>query len=202
VREGLAKHHTAYDHPGRRKGFAPKIPRSKRRSPTSPTKSPITATTSTTAWIPELAFGKETCRQRPRLGARRAAGEKGIRQSADECRRYFIIRTIIDMQITTWSKTANGSSKAGVQSADDVRRCQSAHRSIQPGTPQAESRTARYLYKNLYYNPSSTSRNLRAVKMLGNCSNIILKHPKEIGESAQNARKSACTAPCAITSPA
>ena len=53
VREGLVKHYTAYDHPEQaRRVSTPNIPRSKRRSPISPTKSLITATTSTTASTP------------------------------------------------------------------------------------------------------------------------------------------------------
>ena len=99
VREGLAKHQTAFDRPGVNKGFTPKIPRSKRKSPISPTKSLITATTSTTAWIPDCCR-KKIFAGRVRIWAHAARlVKKEHGDLPDECRRYFIIRTIIDMQI-------------------------------------------------------------------------------------------------------
>ena len=105
----------------------------------------------------------------------------------DECRRYFIIRTIIDMQIHDVVETSERLiQKAGVQSADDVRLCAKRAGAAQSRTPQAEPGTARLpLQKSLLQPRGASSRNLRAVKMLGELFQYYLAHPKEIGESAR-----------------
>ena len=99
VREGLAKHHTAYDHPGKRPGFAAK-------------------SSSLEAQVADLAdeityyshdlddgldsglLSEEQLNRKVRLwrqAARTVESEYG--QLADECRRYFIIRCITDLQV-------------------------------------------------------------------------------------------------------
>jgi dGTPase len=60
VLEGLAKHQITFDRPGLKKVSPRETPHSKHRLPTSPMKSLITATTSTTAWIPGC-FRKQNC---------------------------------------------------------------------------------------------------------------------------------------------
>ena len=99
VREGLAKHHTAYDHPGRRKGFAAK-------------------NSSLEAQIANLAdeityyshdlddgldsglLSEKELTAKVRVWAQAARQvRKEYGKLPDESRRYFTIRTIIDMQI-------------------------------------------------------------------------------------------------------
>ena len=76
--------------------------------------------------------------------------------------------------------------KAAVKSADDVRRFARELVQHSPERRKLNLELRRYLYKNLYYNPtSSTSRNRRAVKMLGELFKYCLAHPKEIGDSAR-----------------
>jgi dGTPase len=104
----------------------------------------------------------------------------------DESRRYFIIRTIIDMQIKDVVENSERLiQKAGVHSADDVRLNSKALIAYSPGRRELNLELRNYLYKNLYYNPVVHEPNLRAVKMLAQLFNYFLKHPKEIGESAQ-----------------
>jgi dGTPase len=104
----------------------------------------------------------------------------------DESRRYFIIRTIIDMQIHNVVENSERLiAKAGVQSADDVRLCAKPLITYSPERRQLNLELRRYLYKNLYYNPVVHQPNRRAVKMLGKLFEFFLTHPKEIGESAQ-----------------
>jgi dGTPase len=108
----------------------------------------------------------------------------------DEARRYIIIRTIIDMQIRDVVHTSEELiRKAGVQSADDVRRHPRAL--VQYG---GERRVLNlelrdYLYKNLYYNPVVHQPNLRAVKVMGELFKYYLVHPDEIGGSARRRLK-------------
>jgi dGTPase len=108
----------------------------------------------------------------------------------DECRRYFTIRTIIDLQIRDVVETSERLiEKAGVQSADDVRRFPKALIQYSPERRKLNLELRKYLYKNLYYNPVVHQPNLRAVKMLGQLFNYYLAHPKEIGNSSRRRLK-------------
>jgi len=186
VREGLAKHHTAYDHPGKRKGFDAK-------------------NSSLEAQIANLAdeityyshdlddgldsglLSEKKLAANVRVWAHAAKlVKKEFGNLPDESRRYFIIRTIIDMQIKDVVENSERLiQKAGVHSADDVRLNSKALIAYSPGRRELNLELRNYLYKNLYYNPVVHEPNLRAVKMLAQLFNYFLKHPKEIGESAQ-----------------
>jgi dGTPase len=104
----------------------------------------------------------------------------------DESRRYFTIRTIIDMQIRDVVENSEWLiAKAGVSSADEVRLCARALVQHGPERRKLNLELRRYLYKNLYYNPVVHRPNLRAVKMLGQLFNYFLAHPGEIGENSR-----------------
>src|SRR6202046_5346393 len=122
VREGLVKHYTAYDHPSKRKGFDAKS--------SSLEAQVANLADEITYYSHDLDDGldsgllseKKLSRQIRiwRQASRTVVKEYG--DLPDECRRYFIIRCIIDMQVkdvveTTEKRILN----AGVQSADDVR---------------------------------------------------------------------------------
>jgi dGTPase len=186
VREGLAKHHTAYDHPGRRKGFAAK-------------------NSSLEAQIANLAdeityyshdlddgldsglLSEKKLAANVRVWAHAAKlVKKEYGSLPDESRRYFTIRTIIDMQIRDVVENSERLiTKAGVSSADEVRL--SAKALVRHGSERRKLNLElrRYLYKNLYYNPVVHRPNLRAVKMFGQLFNYFLAHPGEIGENSR-----------------
>ena len=186
VREGLAKHHTAYDHPGRRKGFAAK-------------------NSSLEAQIANLAdeityyshdlddgldsglLSEKKLAANVRVWANAAKQvKKECGRLADESRRYFTIRTIIDMQIHDVVENSERLiQKAGVKSADDVRLFPKALVEHTPERRKLNLELRHYLYKNLYYNPVVHQPNLRAVKLLGQLFKYFLAHPQEIGESSQ-----------------
>ena len=186
VREGLAKHHTAYDHPGRRKGFAAK-------------------NSSLEAQIANLAdeityyshdlddgldsglLSEKKLAANVRVWANAAKQvKKECGRLADESRRYFTIRTIIDMQIHDVVENSERLiQKAGVKSADDVRLFPKALVEHTPERRKLNLELRHYLYKNLYYNPVVHEPNLRAVKMLEQLFKYCLTHPKEIGEGSQ-----------------
>jgi dGTPase len=110
----------------------------------------------------------------------------------DECRRYFIIRCLIDSQVkdvveTTESRLAD----AQVHSADDARAQPRPLVQYSPERRKLNLELRKYLYKNLYYNPAVHQPNMRAVQMLGDLFRYYLKHRAEIGEQARKrARKS------------
>ena len=190
VREGLAKHHTAYDHPSRRKDFAAK-------------------NSSLEAQIANLAdeityyshdlddgldsglLSEKELTANVRVWAHAAKlVKKEYGQLADESRRYVTIRTIIDMQIKDVVETSERLiAKAGVQSADDVRLCAKPLVQHSAERSKLNLELRHYLYKNLYYNPVVHQPNLRAVKLLGQLFNYYLAHPKEMGESSQRRLK-------------
>jgi dGTPase len=191
VREGLAKHETSYDHPERRKGFAAK--NSSLEAQIANLADEITYYSHDlddgldSGLLSEKKLVKDV-----RIFAQAARRVKKLHGSlADECRRYFIIRTIIDMQIHDVVENSERLIlNAKVDSADAVRRYPKALIQHSPPRRELNLELRDYLYKNLYYNDVVHQPNKRAVKMLEELFSYFLKHPGEIGEGAQKrARK-------------
>jgi dGTPase len=186
VREGLVKHHTAFDHPGRRKGF---------NARNSSLEAQIAnLADEITYYSHDLDDGldsgllseKKLCRD-VRVwahAARRVKKEHG--NLPDECRRYFTIRTIIDQQIHDVVENSERLIQAaGVHSADDVRRFP---RLLVQHTPERRGfnlELRRYLYRNLYYNPVVNQPHIRANRILKDLFKHYLKHPADIGGLAR-----------------
>ena len=182
VREGLVKHHTAYDHPGRRKGFDAKH--------SSLEAQVANLADEITYYSHDLDDGldsgllseKKLVRD-VRLWAqvaRRVKKEHG--DLPDECRRYFTIRTIIDMQIKDVVETSERLIRAAeVGSADDVRLWPKTLVQHSPQRRGLNLELRRYLYRNLYYNPVVNQPHVRAKRILKDLFNYYLKHPAEIG---------------------
>ena len=104
----------------------------------------------------------------------------------EESRRYFIIRTIIDMQIADVLATSERLiAAANVRSADDVRRFAKPLVQYSPERGKLNIELRRYLYKNLYFNAVVNEPHLRARQLLKDLFGFYLKHPKEIGETAR-----------------
>ena len=186
VREGLAKHHTAYDHPGRRKGFAAKNSSLEAQIANLADEITYYSHDLDDGLDSELLSEKELAAN-VRVWAHAAKlVKKEYGNLPDESRRYFIIRTIIDMQIHDVVENSERLiQKAGVKSADDVRLFPKALVEHTPERRKLNLELRHYLYKNLYYNPVVHEPNLRAVKLLGQLFKYFLAHPQEIGESSQ-----------------
>jgi dGTPase len=186
VREGLAKHHTAYDHPGRRKGFDAK---------NSSLEAQIAnLSDEITYYSHDLDDGLDAgLLSEKKLAANVrvwAHAAKLVKQEfgslPDESRRYFTIRTIIDMQIRDVVENSERLiQKAGVQSADDVRLCTRALITYSPARRALNRELRNYLYKNLYYNPVVHQPNMQAVKMLEQLFKYYLANPGKLGESSR-----------------
>ena len=186
VREGLAKHHTAYDHPGKRKGFDAK---------NSSLEAQIANLADELTYYSHdlddgldsglLSEKKLVANVRIFSDAARSV-KKQFGNLADESRRYFIIRTIIDMQIRDLVENSERLiQKAGVQSADEVRLNAKALVAHSADRRKLNLELRHYLYKNLYYNPVVHEPNMRAVKMLEELFNYFIAHPKALGENTQ-----------------
>jgi dGTPase len=182
VREGLAKHYTAYDHPGKRKGFDSRSPSLEAQV--------ANLSDEITYYSHDLDDGIDS----GLLSENRLAREVRIWREAtrivekeygrlpDECRRYFIIRCIIDMQVhdvvTTTEALVRG---AGIRSADDVRSQSTSLVQYSPARRALNLELRDYLYRNLYYNKEVHRPNLRAVRMLKDLFEHYLEHPSTMG---------------------
>jgi dGTPase len=186
VREGLAKHYTSYDHPDKHNGFEAK---------NSSLEAQIAnLADEITYYSHDLDDGLESgllsekhLIKNVRIFAQAARlVKKEHKELPDECRRYFMIRTLIDMQIRDVVETSEPLILAAkVNSADDVRRFPMALIQHSPDRRKLNLELRDYLYKNLYFNPVVHEPNMRAVKMLEELFHYFLKHPNQIGEGAQ-----------------
>jgi dGTPase len=191
VLEGLAKHQTAFDRPGKRKGFAARNPSLEAQI--------ANLADEITYYSHDLDDGldsgllsEKNLRRCVRIWAHAARlVKKEHGNLPDECRRYVIIRTIIDMQIKDVVENSERLIRAaGVQSTDDVRRCAKTLIRYSAERRELNVELRRYLYKNLYFNPVVNQPHIRAKQLLRELFRFYLKHPQEIGEQARRqARK-------------
>jgi dGTPase len=186
VLEGLAKHQTAFDRPGVNKGFIAKNPSLEAQI--------ANLADEITYYSHDLDDGldsgllsEKNLRRDVRVwahAARLVKREHG--DLPDECRRYFTIRTIIDMQIRDVVENSESLIRAaGINSTDDARRFPKALVQHSPERRKLNLELRKYLYKNLYYNPVVHQPNLRAVRMLKCLFKYYLAHPREIGKGAR-----------------
>lgn len=190
VLEGLAKHQTAYDQPGGHKNFEAK---------NSALEAQIAnLADEITYYSHDLDDGLDSgllsethLTRNVRVWAQAArAVKKAHGALPDECRRYFTIRTIIDLQIRDVVENSERLiHAAGVRTADDVRRHPKPLIQYSSNRRKLNLELRNYLYKNLYYNPVVHQPNLRAVRMLEQLFKYYLAHPKEIGDSSRRRLK-------------
>jgi dGTPase len=186
VREGLAKHYTSYDHPDKHKGFETK--NSSLEAQIANLADEITYYSHDlddgldSGLLPEANLIRKV-----RIFAQAARlVKKEHGELPDECRRYFIIRTVIDMQIRDVVETSESLIlSAKVNSADDVRRFPKGLIQHSQGRRELNLELRDYLYKNLYFNPVVHRPNERAVKMLEELFRYFVKNPDGIGEGAR-----------------
>jgi dGTPase len=186
VREGLAKHNTAYDHPGRLGGFI--------RKSASLEAQVANVADEIAYYSHDLDDGLDSgllseaqLKREVRLwrkATRVVESEYG--RLPDECRRYFTIRCITDMQVRDVVNTSERLiGQAGVQSAEAVRRTTEPLVGYSPERRKLNLELRDFLYHNLYYNPVVHQANERAVRMLEALFRHYLKHPQDIGGQAR-----------------
>jgi dGTPase len=186
VREGLVKHYTSYDHPGRRKGFDARS--SSLEAQVANLADEITYSSHDLDDGLESGLLSESALSRDvrlwRDAQREVRREHG--DLPDECRRYFIIRCLIDGQIRDVVNTTESLIRhADVRSADDVRLQKKSLVQYSADRRALNLDLRDYLYKNLYYNPVVHEPNLRAVRMLEELFHHYLDHPGDLGDQAR-----------------
>jgi len=186
VREGLAKHHTAYDHPGQQPAFAAKSP--SLEAQVADLADEITYYSHDlddgldSGLLSEAQLNREV--RLWRQAARTVEREDG--QLADECRRHCIIRCITDLQVkdvvTTTEKLIR---EAGVASADEVRLQPRRLVRYSPRRRALNQELRKFLYKNLYYNPAVNGPHLRSRRILEELYHRYLQEHQQVGGLAR-----------------
>lgn len=186
VREGLAKHSTAYDHPSGGAGFQAKSPSLEAQVANLADEIAYTShdlddgLDSGLLREDELGRHVRLWRQASRT-VKRQHGEL-----PDERRRYFIIRCIIDLQVKDVVTTTEALiSRAGVTSADEVRREPKPLVGFSRDRRQLNLELRRFLYKNLYYNAEVNRPHIRARQILEELFKFFLEHHGELGGQAR-----------------
>jgi len=186
VREGLAKHMTGFDHPGQGLEFTAR-------------------SASLEAQVANLAdeiaysshdlddgldaglLSERVLRREVRVW-RRAADtvRRAHGRLPDECRRYFIIRCLIDQQVhDVVEHTETRLLERRPESADAVRRHPRPLVNYSRAQRVLNRELRDYLYRNLYYSKAVHVPNDRAVRMLEELFRHFLAHPQDMGEQAQ-----------------
>jgi dGTPase len=191
VREGLVKHCTSYDHPLRRKGFAARSPSLEAQVAnladeiTYYTHDLDDGVTARLLSEQQLLRDVKIWRQAAQFVKRRHG------HLPDECRRYFIIRCLIDLEVTDVVNTTEARLRdARVTCPDEVRRQAKPLVQYSADLRRLNHELRDYLYRNLYYNPEVHEPNRRAVRLLEQLFHHYLEHHEEVGEQARRrARK-------------
>jgi dGTPase len=183
VREGLAKHFTSYDQPGRRKDFRAKSPSLEAQVANLADEITYYSHDLDDGLSARLLSEDRLNRDVPawRQAAQRVKKQFG--DPPDESRRYYIIRCIIDDQVKDVVETSEAAiQSSGVRSADEVRL--QARPLIRYSEPRRRlnQQLRKYLYRNLYYNPEVHEPNRRAVRMLEELFRHFIEHPRQISE--------------------
>jgi dGTPase len=186
VLEGLAKHQTAFDRPGGKKGFTANQPSLEAQAANLADEITYYSHDLDDGLDAGLLSEKELYRH-VRVWAQAARQvKKEFGNPPEESRRYFTIRTIIDLQLADVIATSEQLiAAAKVQSADDVRRHAKPLIRYSPKRRELNLELRDYLYKNLYFNPVVNAPHIRAKQMLRDLFRHCIAHPKQIGEHAR-----------------
>ncbi len=186
VREGLAKHRTGFDRPGGQPGFPAASPSLEAQ---------IANLADEIAYyshdlddgldaglLSEAALEREVALWRQAAAhVRRQHG-----RLPDECRRSYTVRCLIDAQVhDVVEHSTRAITRAGVHSADDVRRLRRPLVAYSPERRRLNQALRRYLYRHLYLNPVVHEPNARAADMLRTLFRHYLEHPEHLGEQSR-----------------
>jgi dGTPase len=186
VREGLQKHNTKYNQPGKDRSFA---------TPNASLEAQVANLSDEIAYYShDLDDGLEAgLLDEEKLAADVSIWRDGARcvrdefgDLPDECRRYYIIRCIIDDQVRDVVRTSEGAiRRAGIRNADDARRHPRRLIRYSEDRRKLNGQLRKYLYRNFYYHPVVHSPNVRAVRMLKELFQYYLDFPKTLNDASR-----------------
>lgn len=191
VREGLARHVTTYDQPGKHARFGSRAPSLEAQVANLADEIAYYSHDLDDGLEAGLLDEQTLGREAPvwREAAERIRREHG--DLPDECRRYFIIRCIIDGQVHDVVTTTEARiRRAGIESANDARAWAGRLTAYSASRKKQNQALRKYLYANLYHNPEVHGPNSRAVRMLEDLFGYYLENHKALGDQARRrARK-------------
>lgn len=183
VREGLAKHRTGFDRPGARLGFTAASPSLEAQIANLADEIAYYSHDLDDGLDAGLLTEPDLERE---VALWRQAAAQVRRQHGhlpDECRRSYTVRCLIDAQVhDVVEHSARAIARAGVRSADDVRRLPRPLVGYSPARRRLNQALRRYLYRHLYLNPVVHEPNARAADMLRALFRHYLEHPEHLGE--------------------
>ncbi|HWD20474.1 MAG TPA: deoxyguanosinetriphosphate triphosphohydrolase [Verrucomicrobiae bacterium] len=186
VREGLIKHHTAWDKPGLRAGFRARRPSLEAQIANLGDELTYGSHDLDDGLEAGLLTEKKLAREVKLFSeaARQVRREHG--ELPNETRRYYIIRCLIDRQVRDVVETTEKAIlDSGVRSADEVRKQARPLVQFSARRRPLNRELRDYLFANLYSNPVVHEPNRRAAKMLEDLCQYFVKHPGEIGDSSR-----------------
>jgi dGTPase len=188
VREGLAKHHTSYDHPEWSGQFC---------TPNPSMEAQVADIADEIAYYShDLDDGldaqllSESDLERDVAIWREASRQVRLDYSAlpDGTRCYFITRCIIESQVKDVVRTTESAiQKAGIRTPDEARCLENTLVSYSPENREMNLALRSYLYENLYHSPEVEIPNKRATDLMEQLFTYLLKHPKKLPELSQEA---------------
>ena len=186
VREGLVKHYTAYDHPSKRRGFAARSPSLEAQVANLADEITYYSHDLDDGLDSGLLSERQLDRQVRVWRQARRLVEREYGRLADECRRYFIVRCLIDIQVKDVVTNTEGLlARAGVTSADAVRLQSRPLVQYSRERRELNRELREFLYQNLYYNPVVNEPHIRARKILEELFRYYSSHHAELGTSVR-----------------
>ncbi len=186
VREGLVKHYTAHDHPSRRKDFAAKSSSLEAQVANLADEITYYSHDLDDGLDSELLSEAQLDRQVRIWREARRTVEREYGKLPDECRRYFIIRWIIDLQVKDVVTTTEALIRdAGVRTADEVRLQPKSLVQYSPKRRELNLELRKFLYKNLYYNTVVNEPHIRARRVLEELFDYYSRHHEAVGTMAR-----------------
>ncbi len=186
VREGLVKHFTAYDHPGRREGFEAK---------SSSLEAQVANLADEVAYyshdlddgLEEGLLNEDQLMGEVRIWAHAARVVRDLHGDLpSESRRYIIIRTLIDEQVKdVVSMSESNITRANVGSSNEVRLQANPLIAYSSERHQLNLELRKFLYDHLYFSPEVHNPNAQAVRLLEELFVFFTQHPEEIGEQCR-----------------
>jgi dGTPase len=191
VREGLAKHATPCDRPKTPDGFTARSPSLEAQVANLADEITYYSHDLDDGLDSGLLAEKQLVREVDlwRQATRQVTREYG--RLPDECRRYFIIRCIIDMQVTdVVTTTEHLISRSGVSHADEVRAQARPLVQYSPERRKLNLQLRKFLYKNLYFNPIVNEPHIRARRILEELFDHLMANHQHVGTlTRKRARK-------------
>jgi dGTPase len=186
VREGLIKHQTTHDHPSGRADFAWASPSLEAQVANLADEIAYYSHDLDDGLDSGLLTEKQLSSQVRFFHQATKTVESQYGELPDECRRYFIIRCITDLQVKdVVTTTEQLIAEAGIKTVDEVRSHPKPLVQYSPERGNLNAELGQFLYQNLYDNPAVNEPHVRARQVLEDLFHHYLANHQEVGSTAR-----------------